>query len=156
MFESSSLRHSSLWRKHCWTLWLWLIAMSPALFPLPARAASQTASQASQPTSLEIYANAMKQPRVADQIAELERYLTVAENGILKHDALEVLTWDYMRMSSAEHVKQRAQQLLGMDAGNPVALAALAEEGVTQPVGAPAAPSPGYGHEKHEHEKDAR
>ncbi len=87
----------------------------------------------------------MKQPRVADQIAELERYLTVAENGILKHDALEVLTWDYMRMSSAEHVKQRAQQLLAMDPGNPVALAALAEEGVTQPGGAPAAPSRAMG-----------
>jgi tetratricopeptide (TPR) repeat protein len=156
MFESSSLKRSSLWRRHCWTLCLWYIAMSPALFPLPACAASQSASQASQPTSLEIYANAMKQPRVADQIAELERYLTVAENGILKHDALEVLTWDYMRMSSAEHVKQRAKQLLAMDPGNPVALAALAEEGVTQPGGAPAAPSPRYGHEQHGHKKDAR
>jgi tetratricopeptide (TPR) repeat protein len=154
MFESSSLKRSSLWRKHCWTLCLWLIALSPALFPLPACAASQTTPQAAQPTSLEIYANAMKQPRVADQISELERYLTVAEKGILKHDALEVLTWDYMRMSSAEHVKQRAQQLLAMDPGNPVALAALAEEGVTQPAGAPAAPSPRYAHEKHEHEKD--
>jgi tetratricopeptide (TPR) repeat protein len=156
MFESSSLKRSSLWRRHCWTLCLWYIAISPALFPLPACAASQSASQASQPTSLEIYANAMKQPRVADQIAELERYLTVAENGILKHDALEVLTWDYMRMSSAEHVKQRAKQLLAMDPGNPVALAALAEEGVTQPGGAPAAPSPRYGHEQHGHKKDAR
>jgi tetratricopeptide (TPR) repeat protein len=156
MFESSSLKRSSLWRRHCWTLCLWYIAISPALFPLPACAASQSASQASQPTSLEIYANAMKQPRVADQIAELERYLTVAENGILKHDALEVLTWDYMRMSSAEHVKQRAKQLLATDPGNPVALAALAEEGVTQPGGAPAAPSPRYGHEQHGHKKDAR
>ncbi len=161
MFESSSLERNSLWRKHCLALCLWLTAMSIALFPLPVCAASQNPSQASQPTSpqptsLEIYANAMKQPRVADQIAELERYLTVAENGILKHDALEVLTWDYMRMSSAEHVKQRAQQLLAMDPGNPVALAALAEEGVTQPAGAPAAPSPRYGHEQHGHEKDAR
>jgi tetratricopeptide (TPR) repeat protein len=126
------------------------------LFPYVVRAAPQGTAPITQPTSLEIYANAMKQPRVADQIAELERYLTVAENGILKHDALEVLTWDYMRMSSAEHVKQRAQQLLAMDPGNPVALAALAEEGVIQPGGAPAAPSPRYGHEQHGHEKDAR
>jgi tetratricopeptide (TPR) repeat protein len=126
------------------------------LFPFAVRAAPQGTAPITQPTSLEIYANAMKQPRVADQIAELERYLTVAENGILKHDALEVLTWDYMRMSSAEHVKQRAQQLLAMDPGNPVALAALAEEGVIQPGGAPAAPSPRYGHEQHGHEKDAR
>ena len=99
-----------------------------------------------QPTSLEIYANAMKQPRVADQIPELERYLSVADNGILKQDALEVLTWDYMRMNSVEHVKRRAQQLLTMDPGNPVALAALAEEGVTPP----AAP---FTHDKRPHEK---
>ncbi len=87
-------------------------------------------------TSLEIYANAMKQPRIADQIAGLERYLSVGDNGILKQDALEVLIWDYMRMGSADHVKQRAQQLLAIDATNPVGLAALAEEGVTPAIAA--------------------
>src|SRR6266852_60675 len=92
--------------------------------------------------------------RVAEQIAELERYLSVADSGILKQDALEVLTWDYMRMSSVEHVKQRAQQLLATDPGNPVALAALVEEGVTLPA-APSAVKPGA-HGKGSHEKGSR
>lgn len=108
------------------------------LFPYVARAAPQGTAPTTQQTSLEIYANAMKQPRVADQIAELERYLTVADNGILKQDALEVLTWDYMRMGSSDHVKQRAQQLLAIDPRNPVALAGLAEEGA-MPPGSPTA-----------------
>ncbi len=148
MFGSSSLEGNSFWLKGGWGLWLALVAA--ILFSSTARAASQSP----QPTSLEIYANAMKQPRVADQIAELERYLSVADSGILKQDALEVLTWDYMRMSSVEHVKQRAQQLLATDPGNPVALAALAEEGVTLPA-APPAVKPGA-HGKGSHEKGSR
>ncbi len=104
-----------------------------------------------QQTSLEIYANAMKQPRIADQIAELERYLSVADNGILKQDALEVLTWDYVRMGSMDHVKQRAQQLLAIDHANPVALAALAEAGVN-----PAIATNNKAGEKNSREKDLR
>jgi tetratricopeptide (TPR) repeat protein len=164
MFESSSLERNSTshvyWSYGNRAMGQVVFVIAILLFPFVARAAPQGTAPITQPTSLEIYANAMKKPRVADQIAELERYLTVAENGILKHDALEVLTWDYMRMSSAEHVKQRAQQLLAMDPGNPVALAALAEEGITQPGSAPAASAPRYGHEvhgrEHGHEKDAR
>ncbi|HSM86353.1 MAG TPA: VWA domain-containing protein [Candidatus Limnocylindrales bacterium] len=81
-------------------------------------------SQAAQ-TSVEAYAVAIKQPRVLDQISGLERYLTIAENGILKEDALEVLVWDYMRMGSLEHMSQRAGDLMKLDPGNPLAIAAL-------------------------------
>ncbi|HET7873565.1 MAG TPA: VWA domain-containing protein [Terriglobales bacterium] len=62
---------------------------------------------------------------MAGQIAALEHYLSIAENGILKQDALEVLIWDYTRTGSVEHVRQRAQDLLRLDPGNPVAVAAL-------------------------------
>ena len=78
--------------------------------------------------SVEAYANAIQQSTVAGQIAAMEHYLTIAENGILKQDALEVLIWDYTRTGSAEHVKQRAQELLRLDANNPVAIAALEEQ----------------------------
>ncbi|HST79265.1 MAG TPA: hypothetical protein VLN58_12325, partial [Verrucomicrobiae bacterium] len=37
-------------------------------------------------TSLEVYANAMKQPQLSQQITELEKFLGMADNGILKHD----------------------------------------------------------------------
>jgi tetratricopeptide (TPR) repeat protein len=143
MFESSSLERNSAshvsWSSGNRRLgWQVVFVIATLLLPFVARAAPQGAAPTSQPTSLEIYANAMKQPRVADQIAELERYLTVAENGILKQDALEVLTWDYMRMGSSDHVKQRAQQLLAIDPRNPVALAGLAEQGA-MPPGSPTA-----------------
>ena len=75
-------------------------------------------------TSLEVYASAMKQPQVAEQIAGLERFLSMSENGILKQDALEVLIWDYTRMGSLGHAQQRGADLLKLDAGNPVAIAA--------------------------------
>jgi len=74
-------------------------------------------------TSLEVYANAMKQPQVSEQIAGLERFLSMGESGILKQDALEVLIWDYSRMGSLGHAQQRAADLLKLDPGNPVAIA---------------------------------
>ncbi|HET6935189.1 MAG TPA: tetratricopeptide repeat protein [Candidatus Angelobacter sp.] len=83
--------------------------------------------------SVEQYANAIRQSTVAGQIEGMEKYLAVAENGVLKQDALEVLIWDYTRMGSYGHVKQRAQDLLALDGNNPVALAALAEQGAQQP-----------------------
>ncbi len=125
----------------------WWLAIAMAVCSFAVGGVAQNA----QPTSLEIYANAMKQPRIADQIAELERYLSVADNGILKQDALEVLTWDYVRMGSMDHVKQRAQQLLAIDHANPVALAALAEAGVT-----PAIATNNKAGEKNSREKDLR
>lgn len=79
-------------------------------------------------TSLEVYANAMKQPQVSEQIAGLERFLGMGENGILKQDALEVLIWDYTRMGSLGHAQQRATDLLNVDSGNPVAIATLGRQ----------------------------
>jgi len=127
--SGSWFEHNSFWLSSWHKCVRRLAVLAIGMFSLAASVVSQNPPQ----TSLEIYANAMKQPRVADQIAELERYLSMADSGMLKHDAMEVLTWDYMRMNSVEHVKQRAQQLLATDPGNPVALAALAEEGVALP-----------------------
>ncbi len=87
-----------------------------------------------QANAVEAYADAMKQPRIAEQIAGLERYLGVAQNSILRQDALEVLIWDYLRMGSVRHVQERAQDLLKLDPGNPVAQAALEEQGAAPPV----------------------
>jgi tetratricopeptide (TPR) repeat protein len=96
------------------------------IFILLSRAVAQP-SQANQ-TSLEVYADAMKQPTVAEQINGLERYLAAGDQGVLKRDALEVLIWDYMRMGSLQRVQQRATELEKMDPGNAVAIAALGEQ----------------------------
>ena len=94
-------------------------------------AATAGAAQTGQ-TSLEVYANAMKQPQVSQQITELEKFVGMADNGVLKHDALEVLIWDYVRMGSTGHAQQRAADLLRMDPGNPVAIAAMPVENTAQ------------------------
>jgi len=83
-------------------------------------------------TSLEVYANAMKQPQLSQQITELEKFLGMADSGILKHDALEVVIWDYIRMGNTSRAQQRAADLLKMDPGNPVAIAALPVENTPQ------------------------
>ncbi len=97
-----------------------------------------TATAQPKPNSVEAYAKAIQQSTVAGQISAMEHYLAIAENGILKQDALEVLIWDYTRTGSAQRMKQRAQDLLRLDPRNPVAIAALEEQ----------APAPSQG--KHE------
>jgi tetratricopeptide (TPR) repeat protein len=94
-------------------------------------AVSGVAAQTGQ-TSLEVYANAMKQPQLTQQITELEKFLGMADSGILKHDALEVLIWDYVRMGSTGQAQQRAADLLKMEPGNPVAIAAMPAESTPQ------------------------
>ncbi len=93
------------------------------LFPAQAAAAQQGSE-----TSLEVYANAMKQGQVAEQASGLEKYLAVADSTLLKQDALEVLIWDYLRMGSVGHAQQRAAELAKLAPNNPVALAVLSEQ----------------------------
>src|SRR6185437_10662505 len=94
-------------------------------------AATALAAQTGQ-TSLEVYANAMKQPQLSQQITELEKFVGMADSGVLKHDALEVLIWDYVRMGSTGHAQQTAADLLRTDPGNPVAIAAMPVENTSQ------------------------
>lgn len=100
-----------------------LLAASLMLVVVPLRSRAQEPQN-----SLEIYANAMKQAQVAEQISGLEKYLAVAGGSILKQDALEVLIWDYTRMGSIGHAQQRAADLIKLDPANPVAIAALGQQ----------------------------
>lgn len=90
---------------------------------LLAMAAAQSGS-----TSLELYARAMKQPRLSGQIAGLEQFVARAGNDFLKQDALEVLIWDYTRMGNQGRAQQHAGELQKIDPGNPVAISALPVE----------------------------
>jgi tetratricopeptide (TPR) repeat protein len=99
------------------------LALACMFFGTPSGVVAQTGQ-----TSLEVYANAMKQPQLSQQITELEKFLSMADNGVLKHDGLEVLIWDYIRMGSTGQAQQHAAGLLKMDPGNPVAIAAMPAE----------------------------
>ena len=79
-------------------------------------------------TNLELYASAMKQSQLSEQITGLERFVARAGNDFLKQDALEVLIWDCTRMANTGHAQQHAAELLKIDPGNPVAIAALPVE----------------------------
>lgn len=94
-----------------------------SVYVLSAMAAAQSGT-----TSLELYASAMKQPRLSEQIAALEQFIARAGNDFLKQDALEVLIWDYTRMGNQGHAQQHAAELLKTDPANPVAIAALPVE----------------------------
>ncbi|HKW76381.1 MAG TPA: VWA domain-containing protein [Terriglobales bacterium] len=125
--------HRAEWR--LWSLPLILAALAGTIVPAQTRQ-----------NSVELYAQGIRQSTVADQIRAMEQYLAVAENGILKQDALEVLIWDYTRMDSAGRVKQLAEELRALNPGNPVAFAELAgdrqapvEEGKSRQESAPRA-----------------
>ena len=112
---SNQQLHYAEW--HRWGIAVVLAVISATVLPAQSRQ-----------NSVELYAQGIRQSTVADQIRAMEQYLAVAENGILKQDALEVLIWDYTRMDSAGRVEQLAEQLRQLDANNPVAFAELWDE----------------------------
>ena len=108
-------------RKHRFVFRTFVCVLSVCV--LLAMAAAQSGT-----TSLELYARAMKQPRLSEQIAGLEQFIARAGNDFLKQDALEVLIWDYTRMGHQGDAQRHAGELLKIDPGNPVAVAALTVE----------------------------
>jgi len=80
-------------------------------------------------SSLEAYVDAIKQPRVSDQIGSMEHFLQVAGQSTLRLDALEILVMDYQKMNDSEHAVARAHDLLNFDASNPLAIAVLNASG---------------------------
>jgi hypothetical protein len=76
-------------------------------------------------SGVQAYADAIKQPVIAQRIVAMERYLTLSSSGSLRVDALEFLVWDHLRLGHQAQSVQRAQELLAIYPGNPIALAAL-------------------------------
>jgi tetratricopeptide (TPR) repeat protein len=85
-------------------------------------------AQSSNTSGLEAYAKAIKQSNIADRIAAMEQFLTIADSGSLRLDALEVLSWDYRQMGNPSKSSSTAEELLKMDQSNPIALAILSED----------------------------
>lgn len=76
-------------------------------------------------SSLEAYVDAIKQPKVPDQITSMEHFLEVSGQSNLRLDALEILVMDYQHENNFERAVGRAHDLLNIDPSNPLAIAVL-------------------------------
>src|SRR3954451_2715741 len=74
-----------------------ILAIVAALCLFSCRAQAQTAPEAAAQSSVQAYADAIKQSVIAQRITAMERYLALSSGGSLKVDALEFLVWDHMR-----------------------------------------------------------
>ncbi|HKF49130.1 MAG TPA: hypothetical protein VKB38_17355, partial [Terracidiphilus sp.] len=79
-------------------------------------------------TSVEAYADAIKQSVIAQRIVAMEHYLTLPGVSSLKVDALEFLIWDHLRLGHQAQALKHAQELLALEPANPMAIAVLNQE----------------------------
>src|SRR5215472_10574811 len=79
-------------------------------------------------TSVEAYADAVKQSVIAQRIVAMEHYLTLPGVSSLKVDALEFLIWDHLRLGHQTQARQHARELLALEPVNPMAVAVLNQE----------------------------
>ena len=91
-------------------------------------AVCSTASGQQAQTSVEAYADAVKQSVIAQRIVGMEHYLTLPGVSSLKVDALEFLIWDHLRLGHQTQALQHAQELVALEPANPMAVAVLNQE----------------------------
>ena len=87
--------------------------------------AQQTQSAGS---SLNAYADAIKQSTISERVTAMDRYLSMAGGSKLKTDALEFLVWDHLRLGHQSQSVQRAKELLAISPGNPIAVAVINQD----------------------------
>jgi tetratricopeptide (TPR) repeat protein len=106
------------------SVWM-LLAMfvSLALGSMPTAAQAQSAQ-----SSVEAYAEAIRQSVIAQRISGMERYLSLPSGGSLRVDALEFLIWDHMRLGHPDQSIKYARELLAIAPENPVAIAVLNQD----------------------------
>lgn len=102
-----------------------LLRIGPAcililLFIVPRFIQAQSAEN-----SISAYAEAIKKSTIAERITAMDRYVTLAGSSRLKVDALEFLIWDHLRLDHQTQSMQRAQELIAISPGNPIAIAVL-------------------------------
>jgi tetratricopeptide (TPR) repeat protein len=104
------------------------VTLSLVLWAIVLRHAST--AQSVDTRSLDSYASAVKQSVITARIHGMEEFLHLAANSSLKTDGLEFLIWDYLRIGNRVQSVNHAQELLKLDPGNPLAIAARAEANV--------------------------
>ena len=92
--------------------------------------ARPSSAQQTQPagSSLNAYADAIKQSTISERVTAMDRYLAMAGGSKLKTDALEFLVWDHLRLGHQSQSAQRAKELLAISPGNPIAVAVLNQD----------------------------
>lgn len=132
MFKRVSLEHnlvsrclgrSSLLSRFSHRAWVPVLALLFFGLLLDQRSAGQSADA----RGLESYSNAIKQSVIAARIQAMEQFLQLAPDSRLREDGLEFLTWDYLRTGNRMQSAKRAQELAGMDSGNPLAIAVVTD-----------------------------
>jgi hypothetical protein len=78
-------------------------------------------------SSLDLYTSAVRQSRIVDRMAGMERFLSAFPHSDLREDALEVLVWDAMESGQREKARTRAAELREVDPQNALAIAIVAE-----------------------------
>jgi tetratricopeptide (TPR) repeat protein len=86
-----------------------------------------TRAQSAQ-SSIGAYADAIKQSTIAERVAAMDRYIPMSGGSRLKVDALEFLVWDHLRLGHQSQSEKRAQELLAVSPGNPIAVAVLTQD----------------------------
>ena len=79
-------------------------------------------------SSINAYADAIKQSTISERVTAMDRYLSMAGGSKLKTDALEFLVWDHLRLGHQSQSTQRAKELLAISPGNPIAVAVLNQD----------------------------
>lgn len=88
-----------------------------------------SSAQSADARGLESYSDAIKQSVIAARIHGMEQFLQLAPDSRLRADGLEFLTWDYLRTGNRTESAKRVQDLLRVDAGNPLAIAVSLDAG---------------------------
>lgn len=78
--------------------------------------------------SLDMYTSAVRQSRISDRMAGMEKFLSTYPKSGLRGDALEVLVWDSLESGQREQARTRARELRQIDPQNALALAVASEE----------------------------
>ena len=78
--------------------------------------------------SLDMYTSAVRQSRISDRMAGMEKFLSTYPKSGLRGDALEVLVWDSLESGQREQARTRAKELRQIDPQNALALAVVSEE----------------------------
>jgi hypothetical protein len=77
--------------------------------------------------SLDAYTSAVRQRRIPDRLAQMERFIAAYPNSELRKDALEVLVWDAMEGGQRDRAHTHAIELQQLDPEDALALAVVSE-----------------------------
>jgi tetratricopeptide (TPR) repeat protein len=117
--DSERLKASPPWKRFCRHV-TWVLL---GLCVMRGSARGQSAQ-----TSVEAYAEAVKQSVISERIVAMERYLTLAGASRLKADALEFLIWDHLRLGHQTQAVPHARELLAIEPMNPLAIALVNQD----------------------------